>query len=162
MSKIRSHFLAAVAGVFLVLAFVFVFPPARRAVAQAPEPVSNTRSGRPIVVLLTKRAVLSSAVLDLCTLTQGTSATSRECTVTNHSDVNLCIKYTATDVDCSGVTIASGCTSETDMAYLKPGSSYTAVFPSNTASLCGQLETSPAGNCTTPSSNDCIYTAEVL
>ena len=126
--------------------------------AYGQEAITSLRPGRTTSIALAKVPVShTGATTPMCTLTSV-----RECTIKNLSPVRLCLKFTATDTDCSGVTIVDGCASEVNITIVPVGESFFVVLDQEKDSnMCGKLEASSANDCdASPNSNDCVYATE--
>lgn len=127
-------------------------------VAYGQEAIENLRPGRTSNVKLAKVPVgFTGATTPMCGLTD-----SRECTVKNLSGQRLCLKFTVSDTDCSGVTIVDGCLTETDIVIVPDGEGFFIVLDQDKASnLCGKLEADSGEDCdASPNSNNCVYATE--
>ncbi len=127
-------------------------------VAYGQEAMDNLRPGRTTSVDLSKVPVShTGATTPMCVL-----VSSRECTIKNLSGQRLCLKFTATDTDCSGITIVDGCLTETDIVIVPDGEAFFIVLDQDKASnLCGKLEADSGEDCdASPNSNNCVYATE--
>ena len=128
-------------------------------VAYGQEAIENLRPGRTSNIKLAKVPVshTGATTTPMCGLTD-----SRECLVKNLSGVRLCLKFTATATDCSGVTIVDGCATETAIVIVPDGEAFFIVLDQDKASnLCGKLEADSGEDCDgAPNSNNCVYATE--
>ena len=127
-------------------------------VAYGDEAVESLRPGRTSNVQLAKVPVShTGATTVMCSLASG-----RECTLKNLSGQRLCLKFTAADTDCSGVTIVDGCATETAIVIVPDGEGFFIVLDQAKAStLCGKLEADSGEDCdASPNSNNCVYATE--